>query len=472
MGSGIPDSRKVIVIGAGAAGLSCAHSLHRRGVDVRILETAAQSGGRMLGQVVDGFHVSTGAMFFGTAHQTARGLADEMGVPTGSLRLSGSIGQYTRGESRPTTNANLLLMRLYSPKAIQQAAKLLTKLATRRKDFSAPGHERLLDLDADGETFADYLLRHGGHELLVQIGDSLSRVMAMAGPDRIGAVFGLRSLWGLVGNPSQEIFNPDKGIGSFAAALSRACAKFTCLSLPVEQVVLENGKVKGVVTRNGFREAAAVVCATTAKSALRIVPNLPLALYGPLSKVTYSSCCHVVLGVDGQCLPKGTCMTAFPKSAGFSLACLAEATNASPGAAPVGKGLVHAHFAEEFSQELFPMSDEEIVERAIGEIRRAVPDMPDSAPFARVHRWKEAVCLSPGGTLSAMHRLRTERFNGTRGFFLAGEYMGVPGIESSLRSGVEAAESVAKYLGQTACKDGTSRLPSSGSPSIDPTGAQ
>lgn len=447
MGKGTPDSRKVIVIGAGAAGLACAHSLRRRGVDVRILEAAARPGGRMLGEEVDGFHVSTGALFFGTAHETARRFADDLGVPMGSLRLSGSISQFTRGEPRRATNANLLLMRLYSPKAIRQAARVLTRLASRRKDLSAPDYGGLLDLDRDGESFADYLLKYGGPELMVQMGESLSRIMAMAGPDRVGAVFGLRSLWGMVGNSSQAICSPEKGIGSFAAALSRACAGFTRLSMPVERVILENGKVKGVVTRDGFREAAAVVCATTATAALRIVPNLPLALYGPLSKVTYSSTCHVVLGVEGRCLPKGVCVTAFPKSAGFSLACISEATNASPGTAPEGKGLIHAHFAEEFSGELFPMSNEEIVERAVGEIRRAVPDMPDTAPFARVHRWKEAVCLSPGGTLSAMHRLRTEGNHGTRGFFLAGEYMGVPGIESSLSSGVEAADGVARYLG-------------------------
>lgn len=447
MGKGNPDSRRVIIIGAGAAGLSCAHSLHKRGVDVRILEAAAQPGGRMLGEEVNGFHVSTATLFFGTAHQTARGLARDLKVPTGPLRLSGSVSQYTRGGPRPATNANLLLMRLYSPKAIRQAAKVLTKLASRRKDLSAPDFAGLLDLDRDGESFADYLQKYGGRELVEQMGDSLSRIMAMAGPNRVGAVFGLRSLWGMVGNSSQTICSPDQGIGSFAAALSRACAGLTRLSMPVERVILENGRVKGVVTRDGFREAAAVVCATTATAALRIVPNLPLTMYGPLSKVTYSSSCHVVLGVDGRCLPKGVCITAFPQSAGFSLACLAEATNASPGAAPVGKGLVHAHFAEEFSEELFPMSDEEITERAIEEIRRAVPDMPNSTLFARVYRWKEAVCLSPGGTLSAMHRLRTEGYSGTRGFFLAGEYMGVPGIESSLNSGVEAADSVARYLG-------------------------
>lgn len=189
---------------------------------MRILEAATQPGGRMLGEEVNGFHVSTGAVPFGTVNQTARGLAGDLGVPMCSLPLSGSVGQCTRGGQQRLTNANLLRMQLYSPKAIRQAAKLLTRLASRRKDISAPDHRGLLDLDRVDESFADYLLKYRGRELLGQMGESLSCVMAMAGPDRVGTVFGLRSLWGMVGNSSQTICSPEKGIGSFAAALSRA----------------------------------------------------------------------------------------------------------------------------------------------------------------------------------------------------------------------------------------------------------
>ena len=443
---GDPGSRRVIVIGAGAAGLSCAHALDKRGVDVLVLESAAHAGGRMSGEEVNGFHVSTGAQFFDTTYLTAIGLAGDLGVPTGSLRFSGSVSQYTQRGPRRVSYANLLLMRLYSPKALGQAAKLIARLARRKRDLSATDHAGLLDLDSDHESFADYGARHGGRELVEQMCDPLARSMVLAGPDRIGTVFGLRSLWSSLGNPLQAFRNPRRGVGSFASALSHACADFTRLSTPVERVVVEDGVVKGVVTRDGFRAAAAVVCAATATATMRIVPNLPASVRRALSEVTYSSSCHVVFGVDGQYFPKGVYLMVFPRSAGFSLASLANATAASPGAAPAGKSLIHAYFAEESSEKLFPMRDEEIAARAIREIRRVVPAMPDAPGFARVYRWKEAVCLSPGGTLSAMQSLRTDAIPGVDGLFLAGEYMGIPGVEGSLKTGVEAAERVVRHI--------------------------
>ena len=446
MDQAAPDSRKVIVIGGGAAGLSCAHALHRRGADVLILEASERAGGRMAGEEVNGSYISTGAQFFDTTYRTALGLAGDLGVPTGSLRLSGSISQYTPRGARRVTYANLLLMRLYTPKALGQAARLMARLVARRGDLSAPDYAGLLDLDGDRGSFADYGARYGGRELVEQMCDPLARSMVLAGPDRVGTVFGLRSLWGTLGNPFQAFRNPHRGVGSFASALSHACAGFTRLSTPVERVILEDGVVKGVVTGDGFREAAAVVCATTATAAVRIVPTLPHSVRRSLSGVTYSSSCHVVLGVAAGCFPKGVYLMVFPRSAGLGLASLAEATAASPGAAPAGRSLVHAYFAEESSEKLFPMGDEEITALAIREIQRVVPAMPDAALFARVYRWQEAVCLSPGGTLSAMHRIRTEGMPGADGLFLAGEYTDIPGVEGSLRSGIEAADRVARYI--------------------------
>lgn len=120
------------------------------------------------------------------------------------------------------------------------------------------------------------------------------------------------------------------------------------------------------------------------------------------------------------------------------------------GASPSSRKVVvigaGAAFTEESSEELFPMNDEEITAKTVWEIRRVLPEMPDAVLFSRVYRWREAVCLSPGGTLSAMHRLRTDGIPGLDGFFLAGEYMDIPGVEGSLKSGVDAADKVARYI--------------------------
>ena len=442
----LPRSQKVIVIGAGAAGLSCAYTLQKRGIDVLILEAASRAGGRMAGERINGFSVSSGAQFFDTSYRTALQLADELGVRTGSLRLAGAISQYTGQGPRRVTYANLLGMRLYSPRALWQTVKLMTRLARRKRDLSAADYAGLLDLDKAGESFAEYVKTHGGRELVEQMCDPLARSMVLAAPDRIGTAFGLRCLWNSLGNPVQAFRNPHGGVGSFASALGRACAGFTGLSTPVEHVVVKDGVVRGVVTEAGFQEATAVVCATTATAALQLIPDLPDGVRRALSQVTYSSSCHVVFGVDGHPLGEGVYLILFPSSAGFNLGSLCDATVASPETSPAGTGLIHAYFADECSEELFRLSDEEIKQRVIREIQRVAPAMPDAPLFTRVYRWKEAVCLSPGGTLSAMHRLRTEGIPGPDGLFLAGEYMGIPGVEGSLNSGIDVATRVVRYV--------------------------
>src|SRR5688500_12498483 len=62
----------VIVIGAGMAGLSCAIALHRRGVDVTVLEASDGVGGRARSDLVDGFRRDRGFQVLLTAYPEAR----------------------------------------------------------------------------------------------------------------------------------------------------------------------------------------------------------------------------------------------------------------------------------------------------------------------------------------------------------------------------------------------------------------
>ena len=434
--------RRVIVIGGGPAGLAAAYTLRRRGVEATILEAADHVGGRMAGEVVDGFTISTGAQFFDGSYRIARQFAGELDVSTHTLRLAGgAMSQYVRGgRLRRVTFANLLLMRLYSPRAVWQTLKVMLRLGRRRPDLSAADYVGLLDLDVPGESFAGYALRHGGPEMVAQVCDPLAVSVVLADPDRIGALFGVRSLWNALGNPFQTFQNPERGVGAFAAALGEACADFTLLSSPVEEVVVRNGAVWGVAAGDGLRRADAVICATTAPQALRIIPGLAGEVSDALARVAYSSSCHVVLGVEGHPLPDRVYLALFPTEAGIGLASVADATVAAPRSAPEGHGLIHAYYPERRSDELFPLDDAEITNRCIEEIRAVVPGMPPEPLFSRVYRWDEAVCLSPGGTLSALHRFRTDGVPGADGLFLAGEYTDIPGVEGALRSGIVAAE--------------------------------
>ncbi len=69
---------RVVVVGAGLAGLACAHELRERGADVLVLEARARLGGRVhtLDDAIEGGHVEAGGEFIGANHPCWMGYAD------------------------------------------------------------------------------------------------------------------------------------------------------------------------------------------------------------------------------------------------------------------------------------------------------------------------------------------------------------------------------------------------------------
>ena len=63
---------KVIVVGGGIAGLTCAGLLLRRGIDVLLLEASDGVGGRVRTDVIDGFRLDRGFQVLFTAYPAAR----------------------------------------------------------------------------------------------------------------------------------------------------------------------------------------------------------------------------------------------------------------------------------------------------------------------------------------------------------------------------------------------------------------
>ena len=57
-------NRKVLVVGAGVAGLGAAYTLRKHELDVIVLEASPHSGGRIFGEEVDGFHIDIGSNIF------------------------------------------------------------------------------------------------------------------------------------------------------------------------------------------------------------------------------------------------------------------------------------------------------------------------------------------------------------------------------------------------------------------------
>ena len=92
-----------LVIGAGVSGLTAAHELKKRGVDVRVLEARERVGGRTWSGVLDGAEVDWGGEWIGHGQPRVYALIKELGLRTFAtydqgrkvLEVSGRISTYT-----------------------------------------------------------------------------------------------------------------------------------------------------------------------------------------------------------------------------------------------------------------------------------------------------------------------------------------------------------------------------------------
>ena len=436
---------KVIVVGAGTSGLAAAHTLRKRGAEVVVLEAKDMAGGRIIGARRDGYTMDLGAQFLFKFYDTTFGLCRELGLGDDIVSFPFKVALTRKGKLYPVVAGlnpkvlwrnrhDLLRFRGLSAKAILQFLRISPLLLKRRRDLHFIDYANMLDLD--DESFADLALRRGGEDILEYLFQPVASCLTLGEPEDVGAGYGLTLMWYALNG----LFTLKRGIGTLAERLYEECAQDIRLSTPVRRIVIEGGAVKGVEVADGLMQADAVLCTTTATRALELMPDLPEGLRAPMSKVTYSACCHTMFGLEKRLLPEGWYAVGLTRRAGTSMAGFTDNSIKSPYYVPPGGGMVHCFTFGRHAFELNAMGDAEVFSRLKGEIKRFVPSMPDEPLFSEIYRWDEAVCLSPPGMLREIYNMRREHYRDVRGLFLAGEYMNMPSVDGSLRSGIDAAE--------------------------------
>ncbi len=406
---------RVIVVGAGLAGLTCAKVLRERGAEVSLFEASDGVGGRVRTDEKDGFLLDRGFQVYFTSYPVSRRHLD-----LDALDLRGfDPGAIVVEERKRSVLADPLRdPKALVPSLLSNAATFGDKLNTMRVAARAAADPSTSagEVDVEDTSTLDCLRGNGFSERFIQ---SFFRPF-------YGGVFLSRSLY-----TSSRMFRftfkmlatgrtviPARGMGEISSQLaSHLPDNALHLESLVEELLRDGDRVAGVRAAGREREADAVVVATEAPEAGKLTGE-------PVPEGAVGEVClyYETSGVDrGRKIIINAEDDAFVNNA-------VQISNVSERYAPPGRHLFGAVVLGGYD-----LADEELFRRGIEEVSRWYPDA-DFRPLA-LYRIPYGQFAQPPGVHAALPANRTA----TPGLFLAGEYTEDASINGSMLSGEKAA---------------------------------
>ena len=246
--------KKVIVIGAGLAGLSAAITLQNEGISVTVLESSDRPGGRVTSDLIDGFICDRGFQLLNINYPEIKrlGIAKEIDFVSAS-----SVIEVARDDRRIRIgDPRVAFFSIFSPETGSLLEKIrLVKYLIKRTRVASVGEE--LKVNGIGKVY-ERVLR-----------PFLTGVF-LADPLLVNAEYGRTAIGHFVRGNSGL---PAKGIKVFSEALA---ARVDSIEYGVQVNSIKNSVVK---TSKGKYEADAIIVATDATTAaqlldLMVVPQL------------------------------------------------------------------------------------------------------------------------------------------------------------------------------------------------------
>ncbi|NUP37180.1 MAG: FAD-dependent oxidoreductase [Streptomyces sp.] len=402
----------VLVIGAGVAGLACAHDLLGAGLDVSVTEVSDGVGGRMRSDRVEGFVVDRGFQVFNTSYPqvkrrlSLRGLGLRPFTPGFLAHTSAGRLRLSDPTRRPRSLPDLLPGRLAGPRDLAALGLLSAR------DMLAPAG---LVKGTEERTTRTALAESGFSDAFVErfFRPFLSGVFLEDELETSSRFFHL--VWRSMLRGTLCL--PTAGIGAVPGALAAA--------LPTGTVHLETAVTgltdDGALTASGAElPARAVVVATGPAPAAGLLPTLHLPAYRTVTTY-YHVAPHSPLGeptllVDERRRFLNTCVVSevVPQYAPVGSALVATSVlGADPGhrEPAVREALAEAYGTDTAGWDL-------LTTRTVPE---ALPAMPPPQPLTRTTR------VSPGR-------------------YVCGDHRATGSVQGALASGARAAREVLRDL--------------------------
>ena len=409
---------KVIVVGAGLAGLTCAKVLNERGAEVVVFEASDGVGGRVRTDERDGFLLDRGFQVYFTSYPAARRHLDHTRL---DLRAFDPGAVVHHGREQSVVSDPLRDPKALVPSILSDAVTFPDKLRTLRLVAGSLPLEAQAAGELNGEDASSltYLREAGFSEKSI---DGFYRPF-------YGGIFLDRSL-----NTSSRVLRftfkmlatgktavPARGIGEIPKQLaSHLPPDAIQLKSPVDELVRDDEKVMGVKVGGAEHGADAVVVATEASVAKSLSgeQGLPGSVVG-------QTCIYYAAGAGGL---GGERKIQLNSESGGFLNNVVEMSAVAEGYAPPGRSLVNAVALGNVDA-----PDDELYRRGIEEISIWHPQA-DLEPLG-IYRIPFSQFDQPPGVHDGLPANRTA----TPGLVLAGEFTEDSSINGAMLSGEKAA---------------------------------
>jgi oxygen-dependent protoporphyrinogen oxidase len=437
-------SKRIVVVGAGIAGLTAAYFLKQGGHDPIVLEKSDRVGGRMITDVVNGFTIDCGAQFLMTSYPILMDLVNKLGMSSNCIETSPFLATVRNGKIRKTRATDVLSplkSGLLSPSGwlrfVWRSCQLIPKIKSLSlNDFTAWSHYD--DIDAEvwsnsyfGQETTDYMMEPPIDAMFYLSLGETSRALPIM----------VTNMFMYLKEKTKALIG---GIGTLPAAL--ASQLDVRLNTPVRAMSI--GKT-GVELDVGVEPIIAdrVILATTA-SVSRSLYKEPEAIERDLLATPYSTTLVIAVAVKDS-------FRIDPKIAEIYGIMIPKKERGVISAITIEESKFRRRFANgklllvflsgKAGSEMTKWDEDAILPVVLKEMEKYFAGVSRGILFTKLYRWNEASAKCPPGRSRNVDQYR-KSFSGSTKVFLAGDYMGMPWTEGAAETGRWVARSLMKNL--------------------------
>ena len=437
--SSIRKANKVIVVGAGIAGLTSAWHLNKAGFDVQVLDAGATPGGRCREIVLDGVPVRAGARMLYSFYGAVMDLIQELGIADEMVTLGhASIQCESAGARYPITfgpSRDLLLGGAISFRTLLRLRKLLPDLLAARRRGDPDDLTSLAEYDH--LTLSQYLRAKGLEEFDVNVVQPLFRGARNWNTEDVSPGFFLLTTAFMAGH---HAFTFKEGIGYLARKLAERLRVVPRVRvLRVEQTDV-GVRVTAADSDGGALafDADVVVCATEGDSALGLIGNPQPYVTEFFAGVRYNP-----LNINYAVLenPPARTLDFYGQGHSSGLAIM-ECVPGSGRAEDPPK--IFCESGPEQSRARLAGLDNA---RLLADLERHIQDsLPDAVIQRWVNQWIPSMLPMPyPGYIATLEAFRRAQDSTPRRIYFAGDYLGTALVGGACASGVEAAKTITSH---------------------------